>query len=328
VINFSDWPLERSAVGSWKAADDDQRLAWKRSGRVPKDYPEPVAADFPDCLDIVRRLVKPERDLLASGDATARDRAHRWWQFARPTMAMYRALAPLSTCFVIAQTSRTLAFVAVPTSGVFDQKLVVCPSRDFTLFAVLKSGIHKAWIQRGGVGTLKTDDVYNPSDCLANYPLPMLDGLAEIGAKYHHARADFLKDNGIGLTKYYDIFHDRRCAGGITLLRQLHIEMDNAVAAAYEWTDLYLDHGFYETKQGERFTFPPDVRQEIVDRLLKLNHQRYAEEDDARRRASDDSGMVKTPPPKRKAKPAVRKTPSRNLELDLGFQLVPPPRKP
>jgi hypothetical protein len=35
--------------------------------------------------------------------------------------------------------------------------------------------------------------------------------------------------------------------------RDLHVEMDHAVTAAYGWTDLDLGHGFHETRQGLRF---------------------------------------------------------------------------
>ncbi|MGH8500853.1 MAG: Eco57I restriction-modification methylase domain-containing protein, partial [Methylococcales bacterium] len=39
VINFKDWPLERSAKGSWFKADEGQIKLWLQNGRVPKDYP-------------------------------------------------------------------------------------------------------------------------------------------------------------------------------------------------------------------------------------------------------------------------------------------------
>lgn len=64
----------------------------------------------------------------------------------------------------------------------------------------------------------------------------------------------------------------------IAELRRLHVEMDQAVAAAYGWTDLDLGHGFHETKQGLRYTISPPARQEVLDRLLELNHARFAEE--------------------------------------------------
>jgi hypothetical protein len=41
---------------------------------------------------------------------------------------------------------------------------------------------------------------------------------------------------------------------------------------------LGLDHGFHETSQGTRFTIGPAARTEVLDRLLELNHARYAEE--------------------------------------------------
>ena len=67
-------------------------------------------------------------------------------------------------------------------------------------------------------------------------------------------------------------------AADIQKLRDLHVEMDKAVAAAYGWSDLDLGHGFHETKQGIRFTISESARREVLARLLKLNHERYAEE--------------------------------------------------
>lgn len=54
--------------------------------------------------------------------------------------------------------------------------------------------------------------------------------------------------------------------------------MDREVANAYGWQDLDLGHDFHTTKQGIRFTISETARREVLDRLLKLNHQRYAEE--------------------------------------------------
>ncbi|WP_199332317.1 MULTISPECIES: hypothetical protein [Fischerella] len=82
-----------------------------------------------------------------------------------------------------------------------------------------------------------------------------------------------------GLTKTYNRFHNPDdTAADIQQLRELHIEMDNAVAAAYGWQHLELSHGFHQTKQGLRFTISETARREVLDRLLELNHQRYAEE--------------------------------------------------
>ena len=82
-----------------------------------------------------------------------------------------------------------------------------------------------------------------------------------------------------GLTRIYNRFHDPdESAADIQKLRDLHVEMDQAVAAAYGWSDLALGHSFHETKQGPRFTLSESARREVLARLLKLNHERYAEE--------------------------------------------------
>ena len=82
-----------------------------------------------------------------------------------------------------------------------------------------------------------------------------------------------------GLTKSYNRFHaPNESSPDIQKFRQLHVEMDHAVAAAYGWTDLDLGHGFHETKQGVRYTISEPARREVLARLLKLNHERYAEE--------------------------------------------------
>jgi len=107
----------------------------------------------------------------------------------------------------------------------------------------------------------------------------------------------------LGLTKTYNLFHTRDLASdavakaskvvaldteaahaAILALRQRHIEMDNAVLKAYGWDqEVDLAHDFYEVdylpeNDNLRFTISPDARREILQRLLKLNHERHAEE--------------------------------------------------
>ena len=39
-----------------------------------------------------------------------------------------------------------------------------------------------------------------------------------------------------------------------------------------------MGHGFYETRQGIRFTISPQARVDVLDKLLALNHYRYEQE--------------------------------------------------
>ena len=104
-----------------------------------------------------------------------------------------------------------------------------------------------------------------------------------------------------GLTKTYNRFHNPdESAADIQKLRDLHVEMDRAVADAYGWSDLDLGHGFHETKQGTRFTISEPARREVLARLLKLNHERHAEE--VRQGLHDKKSKPKFPKPARTRK--------------------------
>jgi len=73
----------------------------------------------------------------------------------------------------------------------------------------------------------------------------------------------------------YNHFYDpNEIADNIQKLRELHVEMDREVAAAYGWQDLDLGHDLHPTKQDLRFTISDTARRKVLDRLLELNHQR------------------------------------------------------
>lgn len=77
---------------------------------------------------------------------------------------------------------------------------------------------------------------------------------------------------------------------GIVRLRELHVEMDNAVLDAYGWASdsehspaIQLRHDFFEVdylpeNDRIRFTIHPDARREVLKRLLELNHKIHEEE--------------------------------------------------
>jgi hypothetical protein len=283
VINFRDWPLNRLGAGHWHTASGKEQKAWLYKGIVPKDYPDPVAADYPELLAIIEENVKPERDLLADGDATARDRARRWWQFARPTRKLYAAINGKHQVLVRCQTSRTQVGAFVANGMVYGHKLVVFIGQTFGFYGLLDSSIHYWWVlQRGS--SLRTDPVYTPSDCFETFPFPeSLAGIESIGERYHSHRQSIMQARNEGLTKTYNRFHDPSDTSvDILELRRLQLEMDNAVAEAYEWSNFDLNHGFHETKLGPRYTISEGARRELLDRLLALNHKRYGEEEDGK----------------------------------------------
>ncbi len=202
-----------------------------------------------------------------------------WWQFWRPRAELYETIAPLQRVLVVAQTSRTLAFTFVPKGIVYSHMTVVIASDQNSWFGLLQSSFHVAWILQYA-SSLKGDARYIPSDCFSNFPFPLqLDSLDAISETYHEYRRQIMVARKEGLTQTYNRFHDPgESAADIVRLRALHVEMDHAVAAAYGWQDLTLDHSFHETAQGLRYTISAAARRAVLGRLLALNHERYAAE--------------------------------------------------
>jgi hypothetical protein len=141
---------------------------------------------------------------------------------------------------------------------------------------------------------------YTTADCFETFPFPLrFTGLDSIGECYHENRRQITLSRQEGLTKIYNRLHDaEEASADIQKLRQLHVEMDNAVAAAYGWTGLDLGHGFHQTKQGLRYTISEAARREVLARLLKLNHERYAEEVRQGLHEKKKGGKAKKPKPK------------------------------
>lgn len=240
---------------------------------------EQEAASYSACFSIVVREVKPQRTALASRNASGSSRAKQWWRFSREVVELYEALKGREKVLVVARVSRTAAFVFVDANQILNEMLVVFLSPRFATFSTLQSSIHVEWCWTYS-STLKGDLRYSQTDCFETYPLPPLAvELDKIGEVYHGHRQSRMLSCQEGLTKTYNRFHNpEETSADIQRLRQLHAEMDNAVSAAYGWTGLDLGHGFHPTKQGVRYTISEPARREVLARLLKLNHERYAEE--------------------------------------------------
>ncbi len=243
VINFHDWPLD-------------------------------VAEQYPDCLNIIREKVKPERD-----KNNRKIRRERWWQYAERASALYATIADMKRVLVVPRVSKYMICSWEPTGIVCSEATCVIASESDATFALIQCTFHGDWARANG-SSLRNDQRYTPTDCFETFPFPTnMSNLNNIGERYNTHRQSIMLTRQEGLTKTYNRFHNPdEHEPDIVKLRELHKEMDEAVAHTYGWDDLELGHGFHETKQGLRYTISEEARREVLDRLLKLNHERYTEE--------------------------------------------------
>jgi hypothetical protein len=318
VINFVDYPLERSDLGAhWIGATEEQPKGWLREGVVPLDYPSPVAMDWPDLLEITEKRVKPER--MSSNNQRIKK---RWWLFEHSAPALYNAIAPLERVLVNSQVSSHVSFGFANARTVFGHTLNVYSTEQHGFFAILQFRGHEAWA-RFFASSMKDDLRYTPTDCFETFPFPAgweEDGeLERVGREYYEYRAALMVERGEGLTKTYNRFHaPEETDPGTLRLRELHGAMDAAVLRAYGWSDL-VDAGrtacefvpdYYEEPEdggdpvpkSVRYRWSDATRDEVLARLLALNAERAAQES-----AAAHSAAGKTPAEARRRKNTPRK---------------------
>lgn len=260
------------------------------------------ASAFQQCMEIVAQLVKPYRDQVKRGHTR-----EKWWLHEHDRPDLYKTIGAMNRVLFHGFTCKYLAFSFVQSNAVFAAPHVVLALEDDSSFAILQSSLHEAWVRRFG-STLETRMRYPASDVFETFPRPKSSqALGQVGRQYYHLRSEVMVANASGLTDTYNRFHDpEETSADIQKLRDLHVEMDQTVAAAYSWTDLNLDHGFHEIKQGVRFTIGEPARREVLQRLLKLNHERYAEE--VKQGLHGKKGAAKKSATTTKKKPASKST--------------------
>lgn len=315
VINFRDWPLDRDTA--------------------PEGYGGPVAADYPDCLEIVERLVKPQREK----DNRPQYR-NFWWQYAEKRLTLYRTIAPLKRVMIIAVgATKYPCFSFSATGTVFSHALGVIALDDNASFALLNSSFHECWSWKNA-STLETRMRYTPSEIFETFPFPpglepsvrrkdgdAFERLHRLGERLHDGRLTAMTRLAIGLTDLYNLFHSpdisvesvrksARCDDAdaawakthVEDLRDLQARIDEAVRDAYGWSDIPLEHGFREIEflpenDRIRFAVSPAARREILKRLLVLNHRRHDEEataglvDRTGKRIRKKTGLKRRKPP-------------------------------
>ncbi|MFE3047668.1 Eco57I restriction-modification methylase domain-containing protein [Streptomyces albidoflavus] len=246
VVNFRTWPEERA-----------------RSYDLPYRH--------------VAENVKPKR--MKSSDPRLKE---FWWRYKRPTVDLYEAISSLDQVIAIVRHSETLAPVFVDSGQVFGDALVIVASRDPGMLAVLASAPHYWWAIKHG-STIKGDPRYNTTSVYDTFPWPEIgEELRELGLLLDSQLSRLSARFEIGLTGIYHRVGDVSCDDReVVSLRDTLRSIDEAVVLAYGWGDLIsggLGHRIHPGRHGARYTVSPEVRREILDRLLEENHRRYAAE--------------------------------------------------
>ena len=239
------------------------------------DWPEVEARRYGLCFSRVERLVKPERM-----SNKVKSRREKWWQYAEFRRGLYDALRGRDQVIAITSVSSTVMPAIVRADQVFSHATYIFASSDPALLALLSSSPHYWWAVAWS-SSMKSDLRYT-GWVFDTFPQASFEQhLRDAGTRLDAYRRDVMIARQSGLTKTYNLVFDPTVHDeDIVELRRIHKAIDEATVRAYGWDDLLdtLDHGFHPAGRDLRYTMGPAAQREILDRLLELNHERYAEE--------------------------------------------------
>jgi hypothetical protein len=219
-------------------------------------------------------LVRPQRQ--QNKRAAYRD---RWWIFAEPRGTLRRALADLPSYIATVRVSKYKVFQSLPSTTLPDSGIIAIALHDNFYLGVLSTSIHLKWALsvsgRMGVGN---DPYWNVSVAFDPFPFPDPDEftrqrIRNLGEQLdaHRKRQQELHPD-LTVTGMYNVLEKLRSGealtakekkiheqGLVSVLKQIHDDLDAAVFDAYGW--------------------PRDLSdEEILERLVALNAERAEEE--------------------------------------------------
>ena len=236
-----------------------------------------VRTRFPEVYQWISERVKPEREAKAGRTSDADQYARQWWLFGKTRPELRKAMTGLRRYIATIETSKHRFFVFLDGSILPDNMLINIALDDAFHLGVLSSRVHVTWALAAG-GTLEDRPRYNKTRCFDLFAFPDCTEQAKIQIRErgealdsHRKRQQDLHPS-LTLTQMYNVaeklrtdepLSDRELViheqGLVSILREIHDDLDAAVFDAYGWPSTLTD-------------------EEILGRLVELNAERVEEE--------------------------------------------------
>lgn len=255
-----------------------------------------VRDQFPSVYQWVLERVKPERD-----QNRAERRRRNWWIFGDPA-AQWRTMSEgLPSYITTTYVSKHRFFSFLRSSILPDDGLVSIAISQPEVLGVLSSRLHASWaLTAGGRMGMGNDPRYNKSRCFETFPFPALstEQVRQIGTLAEridsHRKKQQETHDSLTLTGMYNVLEKLRAGeeltakekithqqGLVSVLRELHDELDRAVFEAYGWDDLadkLVGLPGATTPLPNKSSGHAKAEEELLMRLVELNKQRAEEE--------------------------------------------------
>ena len=231
-----------------------------------------LKSSYPKVYQHLKETVYPVRS--KNNDPRLRD---YWWRFRRSNEVYFGAIEGLPRFIATVETTKHRIFIFVDKTELLEHGVIGFGSDDAYTLGILSSKIHVHWTLANG-GTLEDRPRYNKDVCFDPFAFPSPSELLKAQIRSAAEELDAFRKKRLAesrtltLTDMYNVLQkmsegseldegDRQIKddGLILILQELHEKLDRLVFEAYGWPQTLSD-------------------EEILSRLVTLNHERVAEE--------------------------------------------------
>ena len=259
---------------------------------------EKAREQFPKVYQHVVQHVKPERD--QNNRKTYRD---NWWIFGEPRSDLRPVLEPLDRYIATVETSKHRFFQLLDADVLPDNRLICIGASMSSQLATLSSRIHIIWTLAVG-GVLEDRPIYTKSSTFSPFPFApesIEDQLNFLGDNLDNFRRERLAEHDfLTMTSLYNVLErvrelengcdvpplspkerDIHEAGLVSVLKEIHDDIDRATFEAYGWADLVpalVGKPGATTPSAHKTPEQEEAEEELLARLVALNRERTEEE--------------------------------------------------
>lgn len=253
---------------------------WKRWAIDVNHLTEIKLKEHREIYEHLHKTVYPSRQKIKT-DKNAKD---FWWKYQRERKELYDKIKHLDKVIVMAQTSKHIVLKPVSTQFLFSVKCIVFSEYSHFIYANIQSTLHTLWAWKYGTTMGASTLQYSTTACFDTFPLATNININN-SVMLINGIEKYQEINKCGLTDVLNAIHNKKLTEDIEIneLRINLMNLDNDLVFAHGWSDIKLNHDFYELdylpeNDRVRYTIHPEARKEVLRRLLELNHKIHAKE--------------------------------------------------
>ena len=244
-----------------------------------------IEGRWPQAYRFLMEVVRPTR--TAEALKSYKGLHERWWQFWNHRAELFRRLREEKTCVAFSKNTKYPICIIAPSSWIYTNKVVLIGTIRPDIHCLCLSSFLQEWLYQYSGGKLGLGLTISIREGIDKFPRPGNEATAhglDAANRFNEIAVQWSRENGCGLTEVMNAYHSPETDDpDIQQLRDLHRQIDEAVAEAYGWDDLNLEHGFHEVdylpeNDCVRWTISEKARFEVLRRLAQLNKERYEEE--------------------------------------------------